>query len=104
MLRSFVKSSPQDPFPRYGVAMELKNGGQLEDANAAFHDLMTTFPDYTAAYLHAGNTLRELGRRDEALAVYRNGIEACERKRDFHAKGELEAALSELQEHQGGMG
>ena len=32
-LKSFVTRSPQDPFPRYGLAMEYKNRGELATAN-----------------------------------------------------------------------
>jgi tetratricopeptide (TPR) repeat protein len=96
MLRQFVEKDPKDPFPYYGLAMELKNTGQLEEAARVFADVMTKFPDYTAAYLHAGNTQLELGRRDEAARIYRAGIAACAKKGDHHAKGELEAALAAL--------
>jgi tetratricopeptide (TPR) repeat protein len=97
-LEQFIAKNPADPFPRYGLAIELKNGGRLEDAARQFSELMTRFPDYTAAYLHAGNVLRDLGRRDEAAATYRSGIEACMRRGDGHARGELEAALAALEE------
>ena len=95
-LQSFVEQMPQDPFPRYGLAIELKNAGRLDEAHRTFSELIEKFPDYTAAYLHAGAVLIGLGRRDEAAAVYQQGLEACTRKRDFHAKGELETALADL--------
>ena len=96
-LLSFIESSPTDPFPRYGLALEYKNNGRLEDAAKAFADLIAKFPDYVPAYLHAGNTLVALGRKDEAKKVLQDGVEASTRKRDFHAKGEIEAALAELE-------
>lgn len=95
-LREFIRTSPNDPFPRYGLALEYKNTGRLDDAARTFAELIENFPDYTPAYLHAGNVLLALRRRDEAVAVYRAGIEACNRKKDFHAKGELEAALADV--------
>jgi predicted Zn-dependent protease len=95
-LQSFIAQTPQDPFPRYGLALELKNIGRLEDAHHTFSELIAKFPDYTAAYLHAGGVLVMLGRKREAADTYRQGVEACARKRDFHAKGELEAALADL--------
>jgi predicted Zn-dependent protease len=95
-LQTFVAQSPNDPFPRYGLAIEYKNAGRLDDAARAFAELLGRFPDYTAAYLHAGTVLLELRRRAEAEAVWRAGVEACARKRDLHAKGELEAALENL--------
>jgi tetratricopeptide (TPR) repeat protein len=97
LLQSFIETSPTDPFPRYGLAIELKNLGKLDDAARAFADLIDKFPDYTPAYLHAGSVLVGLGQRDQAIAVYRAGIQACERKRDHHAKGEIEAALADLE-------
>jgi predicted Zn-dependent protease len=98
MLREFIASSPNDPFPRYGLAIELKNAGRADDAATAFAELLDKFPDYTPAYLHAGNNLVTLGRRSDAAAVFRAGIEACTRKRDDHAKGEIQAALAELEQ------
>jgi hypothetical protein len=97
MLREFVQSKPDDPFPRYGLAMELKNQGQLEDAAREFATIMTKFPDYTPAYLHAGQVLVALHRNAEAISVWKTGIQACERKRDAHAQGEIKAALVELE-------
>jgi tetratricopeptide (TPR) repeat protein len=96
-LEAFIAKSPGDPFPRYGLAIELKNGGRLEDAARQFDELMTRFPDYTAAYLHAGNVLRDLGRREEAASIYRKGIEVSSRRGDAHARGELEGALAALE-------
>lgn len=99
-LMQFVEANPADPFPRYGLAMELKNTGRLDEAERAFAELLSRFPDYTPAYLHAGNVLRELGRGEECARMYRTGIDACVRKRDGHAQGELEAALAALSEPQ----
>ena len=95
-LVGFIQQNPADPFPRYALALEYRNGGRLDEARATFDALMTSHPDYTAAYLHAGNNLLALGRRDDARAVYQRGIEACARKGDAHARGELEGALSSL--------
>jgi hypothetical protein len=94
--KSFIARSPGDPFPRYGLAMEHKSQGNLAEAWAAFSDLLDGFPDYVPTYLMAGGTLVGLGRKDEAAAVYRRGIEAATRKHDAHARGELESALNEI--------
>jgi Tfp pilus assembly protein PilF len=94
--KSFIARSPADPFPRYGLAMELKSQGDLAAAWAAFSELLEQFPDYVPTYLMAGGTLTGLGRKDEAAEVYRRGIETSGRKGDAHARGELEAALAEL--------
>lgn len=96
-LMQFVAQNPGDPFPRYGLAMELKNSGRLDEAERAFGELLQNFPDYTPAYLHAGNVLVAQGKRDAGAEIYRAGIVACQKKRDSHAQGELEAALTALE-------
>jgi tetratricopeptide (TPR) repeat protein len=96
MLKAFIAQRPADPFPRYGLALELKNAGQLEEASGVFAALMKDHPTYTAAYLHAGNTAVALGRPDDARAIYTRGIEACKTASDGHARGELEGALASL--------
>ena len=95
-LRTFIAQRPADPFPRYALALEYKNGGRLEEAREAFEALMTAHPGYTAAYLHAGQNLVALGRALEARAVYQRGLDACARAGDAHARGELEGALALL--------
>lgn len=96
LLRKFIAERPHDPFPRYALALEHKNGGGLDEAWRLFDELLAAHAEYTPAYLHAGNTLLALGRRDEAAAVYRRGVEACRRKGDGHALGELVGALDAL--------
>src|SRR5262245_37207499 len=94
--KSFIARTPGDPFPRYGLAMEYKSRGELDAAWTAFSELLDQFPDYVPTYLMAGGTLAALGRRDEAAATYRRGIDVATRKGDSHARGELESALDEV--------
>lgn len=96
-LRAFIAQRPSDPFPRYALALEYKNAGRLAEARETFEALMTAHPTYTAAYLHAGNTLLALGLRAEAQAIYARGVEACVKAGDAHARGELEGALAALE-------
>jgi tetratricopeptide (TPR) repeat protein len=96
MLEEFVRRQPDDPFPRYALAMEHKNAGRLGEASQIFAALMESKPDYTATYLHAGNVLVALGEVDQARRVYESGVAACLRSHDPHARGELEGALAGL--------
>ncbi len=92
----FIASSPRDPFPRYGLAMELRSRGDLTAAWPVFEELLAEFPSYVPAYLMAGQTLVGLGRREEAAEVLRRGIDQATASGNAHAKGELEGALAEL--------
>jgi hypothetical protein len=95
--RSFIERSPRDPFPRYGLAMELKGQGKLAEAVEAFTELVTGFPAYVPAYLMAGKLEESMGRRDSAADLFRRGIAAAQTKGDLHAKKELEGALADLE-------
>lgn len=96
LLRTFIAQRPDDPFPKYALAQELKNAGQLDEACQAFAAMLDRHADYVPAYLHAGNTLVALGRAAEARDIYRRGIEVAGRAGDTHARGELEGALALL--------
>jgi tetratricopeptide (TPR) repeat protein len=96
-LKTLIARAPQDPFPRYGLAMEFRSRGELIEAWAVFSDLLDSFPDYVATYLMAGGTLTGLGRKADAAEVYRRGIEAAIRKGDSHSRAELASALSDLE-------
>jgi tetratricopeptide (TPR) repeat protein len=96
ILRKFVDKSPNDPFPRYGLAMELKKLGQKDEAEAAFAELESRNPDYVPQYLMRANNLSDLGRGQDARGVLQRGIQAAQNKRDGHALGELQQALAAL--------
>jgi hypothetical protein len=95
-IRRIMESTPGDPFPRYGLAMELKNTGLLDEAEAAFAELEQRFPDYVPQYLMRHHLLLSLRRKDEARAVCERGLAAAARKGDSHARGELQQALDAL--------
>jgi predicted Zn-dependent protease len=96
MLRQMVERAPGEPFPRYGLAMELKKRGELEAACAEFDRLVAEHPGYVPSYLMYGGLLRELDRAGEAAAILDRGIEAAEAAGDGHAASELAAARAEL--------
>jgi predicted Zn-dependent protease len=95
-IRKIVAQTPNDPFPRYGLAMELKRLGQNDEAEQAFCDLEQRHPDYVPQYLMRANLLTEMKRTDDARGVLERGIAAAQKKRDMHALGELQQALDAL--------
>lgn len=96
MLRTMVDARPDDPFPRYGLAMELAKQGEHEEADRAFATLVEQHVSYVPTYLMYGNLLVRMGDRDRAASIYGRGIEAARAAGDEHALGELEAARAEL--------
>ena len=97
-LEAMLAQDPNDPFLRYGLAMEHTGAGDDEAAAKCFGELLRIAPDYVPAYLQAGQVLARLGREDEARAVYRAGVVAAQRAGDAHAAGELQGFLDMLGE------
>jgi predicted Zn-dependent protease len=95
-LEEMLAEDPNDPFLRYGLAMEYVSAGDLEAAVRGFRDLIGVAPDYVAAYHQAGQSLARLGRAAEARDLLRQGVAAAARQNDAHAKGEMEALLDTL--------
>ena len=96
VLKNMVAQNPNDSFARYGLAMELANSGDLEHAIQEYQALLAVNPSYAAAYYHGGQALEKLGRREDARALYRQGIEATARIGDLHTRSEIKAALDLL--------
>ena len=92
--QSLIAKSPGDPFPRYGLAMELRSRGELEASATSFDELIAAFPDYVPSYLMAGGVAQQLGRLDAARTLYGRGVEVAGARGDSHARGELMSALA----------
>lgn len=95
-LKQFVDQNPDDPFPRYGLAMAYTDAGDLDAARAVFAVLLERSPGYVATYLMYGNMLADVGEPDAAADIYRRGIEAARAAGDSHAASELGGALAAL--------
>ncbi len=94
--RSFIARAPSDPFPRYGLAMELKNLGQLAESDVTFAELERRHPDYVAQYLMHANVLTALRRTDDAKQCLERGIEVARKAGNGHALSEMQTALADL--------
>ena len=95
-LRKFIETSPEEPFPRYALALELKGRGDAAGAAAELQELLRISPDYLAAYLQLGMLLQALGRAAEAGRALAAGQDLARRKGDGHTLSELTAALEAL--------
>jgi hypothetical protein len=96
MLEEFVAKKPDDPFSRYGLAMECMNSGDPVAADGHFRALIERNADYIPAYLMYGQLLARESRTDEAKQVLTIGIAAASKKTDDHARSEMETLLGEL--------
>ena len=87
-LRKFIESSPEEPFPRYALALELKGRGDAAGAVRQGLEL--------GLFGGLGMLLQTLGRAAEARQALTAGQELARRKGDGHTLSELSAALEAL--------
>jgi thioredoxin-like negative regulator of GroEL len=95
-LRKFIAASPDDPFPRYALALELKGKGDAGTAASELKQLLQRKPDYLAAYLQLGMVLQTLERPDEARDALVRGQDVARRQGNTHTLSELTQALEIL--------
>lgn len=96
-LREILGLDPGNSFARYGIAMELKNRGEVAAALDEFDVLLANDPDYTAGYFMSAQTLAGAGRKAEAMDRLKAGIDCAGRTGNSHAISEMQAMLDELE-------
>ncbi len=95
-LEDLLRNEPNDPFLRYGVAMEHKKAGRLDQALDWFARTLEADPTYCYAWYQQGQIHAGRGDTRAARDIYERGIAAARACNDQHAAGEMQAALDEL--------
>jgi predicted Zn-dependent protease len=95
-LEKLVADGKADSFGLYGLALEYRSLGRLDDALATFQTLRERDPDYVAMYLMAGQIFVERGDKTNAIAWLDEGLVVAGKKRDSHAAGELQSLRDSL--------
>jgi predicted Zn-dependent protease len=96
MLEKLTQRGGADSFAWYGLAMEYRKLGRVDDALNTFTTLRAQDPDYLAMYLMAGQMLGEAQRSDEAKVWLEQGLAVAQKKGDHKAKSEIQDALGQL--------
>jgi predicted Zn-dependent protease len=94
-LEKITSEGSTDPFAWYGLALEYKTLGRVDDALRTFEALRANTPDYVPMFLMCGQMLADAG-KPGAREWLEAGVAVAKAKRDSHALGELESALEAL--------
>lgn len=97
-LRAFLQDSPDDLFLNHALALEYIKRGEVEEGERLFRKNMTQDEGYVATYYHLGKLLQTAGRRDEALAIYEEGMKQARAAKDNHSYNELQGAHEDLED------
>ncbi|MDB5009279.1 MAG: tetratricopeptide repeat protein [Mucilaginibacter sp.] len=94
-LLEFIKNEPEDEFLKYALATEYLRLNETDKALLYYEDLVNNHPDYTGTYYHLGKLYEALNRKQDAIAIYEQGMKITREKRDNHAFSELQAVYRE---------
>lgn len=96
-LKKMAEARPDDPRPRFGLAMEYERLERWEEVVSTLREYLRISDDEGNAYGRLGRALRELGREEEAREAYRQGVEAAYRHRHPTMAAEFEEVLEEME-------
>ena len=91
-----IAAKSKKPLPWYGLAMEYRSAGRVDDALATFRKVHALAPDYVPAYFMRAQVHEGQGDLDGARAALADGIEAARRTGDAHALSEMTTMLDSL--------
>ena len=97
MLEESLASDPQDPFLRYGLAMQCLREGDVAEGRERLRSLIADHPaDQVAAHQQLGQSFLEFEEWDEAVRVLRAGVALAEKRGDRHAAAEMQGLLNSI--------
>lgn len=85
-----LASGKDGPLLRFALGSEYLKAGDASRAATHLRQALVFDPAYSAAWKLLGRALAADGHHDEALAAYRDGIAAAERKGDKQAMKEMQ--------------
>jgi len=95
-LQTYLQENPKDSFLKHALALEWIKIGKDGEARLLFEELLQADPSYVGSYYHLGKLLERQDLFDEAIAVYKKGMEEAEKIKDRHSYNELQAACEDI--------
>jgi tetratricopeptide (TPR) repeat protein len=94
-LEQWIKEDPNDPFNKYGLAIELLQT-ESERAEALFDELLKDHPNYLPTYYMAANLFAGRNQPEKAIGILERGIELAKKQNNEKALRELKSELEAL--------
>ena len=95
-LEQFIADDPGDPFNYYALALEHAKMDERK-ALPTFTHLIINHKDYLPTYYQLAKLYENLGQKEDAAVIFREGIKIATLQNDLKTLRELRAALQELE-------
>jgi len=95
-LRKMAEASPNDPRPRFGLALEYERAGRWDQVVKELQAYLKLTDDQGNAWGRLAHALHELGRDEEARDAYEKGAAAAYRHGHPTMAVEFEEILNDM--------
>ena len=97
LLQNMLEEDPNDSFLLFAIAKEYEKQNDLVTSISYYEKVIENDSNYTGVYYHLGAALAEIGQKDNAIEIYKKGIEICKSQGDQHSLSELKSVLMNLE-------
>ena len=91
-----IAYDPNDVLGYFTLATAYLQGKRYAEAAETFQKAVEVNPDHSPSYVGLGEALEALGRKDEAIQIYKQGILVADRKGDIVPLRKMESRLRKL--------
>src|SRR5437763_12194006 len=96
--RKMANDDPDNELGHFRLGQLYQEAGQFEDAVKSFRRTLELSPQFSKVYQLLGATLMQMGRRDEAVQVLRQGFAVADERGDNLPRDEMAKLLVQLGE------
>ena len=96
MFRQVLDLDPGDPLGHFGLGELCVETGRFEEAIEHLEATLDAEPTHSAAHLALGRAWEGLNRVEEALGVYRHGVEVAAKRGDLRTATRMQERLAAL--------
>jgi len=95
-IKNFLLQSPKDLFLNHALALEYIKIGDETLAQECFENNLKTDPSYVATYYHLGKLQERIGKTEDAINTFEEGMRIAKTQKDQHSYSELKGAYEDL--------
>ena len=96
--RNMALNDPDNELGHFRLGQLLQEAGQHEDAEQSFRRTLELSPQFSKVYQLLGQSLLELGKKDEAITTLKKGFEVADERGDNMPRDAMGKMLSDLGE------